>query len=273
MREILDIVKGAVSAKDLVPVLTHVAIHDGRICGYDGRVYIDAPAPAFKGLSFTVPALRFIAALESCGDEVPHVSTTEGRCLIVARNTKITLPIGPIETFPRVEADESKRLRLRPGLIGALRLLQPFVGDDASRPWASGVLIEKGRMLATNNISIADLTFPGPTTRSYILPSFAIDELTRIGIDPSYMTLVDNAVTFYIEGDIWIRSKLIAEPWPESAPGIIDQFHEGARLTPVPMQLREAIERVRPFCEDAKAPIVVASGQERRRQGARCRRR
>lgn len=256
MLDVLHIVRGAVSTKDLVPVLTHVALHDGRMCGYNGRLYIDAPAPGFEKLSFTVPAERFIAAIEACGTEAPRIKVVDGRCVIVTRNSKVVLPTGPIENFPHVDMDESKRVRLKNQFIASLGLLRPFVGDDASRAWASGVLVANGRMTATNNVSIVELGPLGPPTRSYTLPAFTIDELTRIGLDPGYMTILENAVTFHLPGDVWIRSKLIAEPWPESAPGMIDEFHKDAHFTPIPPALREAVERIRPFCADAKAPIV-----------------
>jgi hypothetical protein len=54
MLDSLQLVRGAVSKERLVPVLSHFAFRDGRVCGFDGRTYINAPAPDIT-LNLTVP--------------------------------------------------------------------------------------------------------------------------------------------------------------------------------------------------------------------------
>jgi hypothetical protein len=46
MRDVLKFVSGAVSTKDVLPVLTHFAFRDQRVHGFNGRVHICAPLPA-----------------------------------------------------------------------------------------------------------------------------------------------------------------------------------------------------------------------------------
>jgi DNA polymerase III sliding clamp (beta) subunit (PCNA family) len=260
MRETLDIVRGAVSAKDLVPVLTHFAIHNGRICGYDGRVFIEAPAMGLGKSSFTIEANRFIAAIDACGLDATTVSATVGRCHIEAGSFSAILPTGPFSAFPTLDLpDGGPPIKVRPGFIDALASLRPFVGDDASRPWASGVLLRDGKALATNNIVIVERPLILPT-RSFILPSFAIDELTRIGRDPSHITVVEGYARFYLPGDVVLLTRLQADAWPESAMQLIDEFHKDVSFKAVPPVLAQSIDRVKPFCADPKSPIVQLNG-------------
>src|SRR5580765_5634703 len=102
MREAFDLVRGAVSKKDLIPVLTHFAIHEGRVHGFNGRVHISAPALDARALpSFTVPALLMTAAVDACRGE-PQFEVRDSQVHIKdsASSFRATLPTGPIDSFP-----------------------------------------------------------------------------------------------------------------------------------------------------------------------------
>lgn len=257
MLEILNIVKGSVSAKDLVPVLTHFALHEGRICGYDGRVYIDAPYAYADRHSFTVPAVAFIAAMEVCEGHNSMFSVGNGFLKITSGFFSARLPTGPMENFP-VVVPEGKRIKHAGGLLKAFRKLKPFMGEDASRPWASGVLIKGAKAIATNNIVIAEV----PITlalKDCIIPVFAIEELLRLDREPLAYSQTEDSVTFYLPGDIWLRTKLVAGDPPVSLPTIVKELSKGAKWTAVPADLKEAVNRVQPFCANKAAPLVMLS--------------
>lgn len=254
MLEILNIVKGSVSAKDMVPVLTHFALHEGRLCGYDGRVYIDAPYAYADRHSFTVPAIEFIAAMEVCEGQSSVFSVGDGFLNITSGQFKARLPIGPMENFPSIEP-EGKRVKHSGGLLESFRKLRPFIGEDASRPWSSGIIIKGARAIATNNIVIAEV----PLTLALadcIIPVFAIEELLRLDLEPLAYSQTPEAITFYLPGDIWLRTKLVAGEVPASLPTIVKELHKGAKWTDVPPDLADAVSRVRPFCAHKAAPLV-----------------
>jgi hypothetical protein len=258
MLDALNIVKGAVSTKDLIPVLTHVAIDQGRITGFNGRTYISAPAPQLQGLSFTVPAAQFIAAVAAC--EGPAEYTQGEGCLGVSSGDfSATLPTLPIEGFPQPPPPE-KRKRWKGGLLPVLRLLRPFVSQDASRPWSAGIAFAGAKALATNNVVLAQAPFPTLATPSVTLPVEAVDELLRLGLDPLYVSFTASAACFYLPGEVQLWTNLVAEPWPDGALALVGQLHQGAQWTPVPPGLLSAVRRVLPFVADAKAPVVVLGG-------------
>ncbi len=255
MLDALQIVKGAVSTKDLVPVLTHIALHEGRICGFDGRVYIDAPAKEAAGLSCTIPAVQFTAAIEACGDTELTMEFKDTSCVIRAGTFTVRLPTGPMENFPRTDLEGAKKAIKTKGLLAAFRTLRPFIGEDASRPWSSGILMMGIKATATNNIVIAEVPLPVmmPTC---VVPVFAIDELLRLGLEPTHYAKTPEALIFYLPGDIWLRTKLIAGDWPPAAHTIIREFHGKAKWKKVQPNLMAAVERVMPFCANKSAPIV-----------------
>jgi hypothetical protein len=147
-----------------------------------------------------------------------------------------------------------------------LRALQPFIGEDASRPWCGSIKVVGNHAYATNNIVLvqAPLAFPG----SFALPVYAVEELLRIGSEPVGYALEDNAVTFYLPGDIWLRATLLENGWPDAA-AALSAVHQGAKLRKVPPGLRAAVERLVPFCPNPKLPMVrMADGAVQTEDGA-----
>ena len=102
MIETLRIVRGAVSTKDFVPILTHVAVHEGRVHAFDGRVAISAPIDLPRSLSFTVPLIPFVAALEACEGAKIKIVHKDESVTVTAGTFRATLPTGKIADFPLV---------------------------------------------------------------------------------------------------------------------------------------------------------------------------
>ena len=133
------------------------------------------------------------------------------------------------------------------GLIPAVKALKPFVGTDASRPWAMGILLRDKSAFATNNIILAEhwIGYPMPNVN---LPVSAINELARIGEEPIGVRLGEHSITFYFEGDRWLRSQLLSTEWPDIG-ALLNVASQDADMKPVPEGLYEAVETVKPFLE------------------------
>lgn len=257
MLDALQFVRGAVSTKDLVPVLTHFAFHQGRLHGFNGRVHISAPLPKkFAEYSFTVPAVPFLAAWQEDSDL--RRAQTEGFIEVYHGKFCAQLPIGPVEQFPVVELT-GKMKRMRGGLIPILRSLRPFIGEDASRAWSSGIHFQGAIALATNNVVLVEAAVPIESgLLSFTLPVFAVDELIRIDVEPVGYRLEEEALTFFLPGGVWVRSCLFKEPWPD-AKAVLTVAHTGAALRPVDPELAGAVERLVPFCPDPALPSIRLS--------------
>jgi hypothetical protein len=253
MKDTLMFVRGAVAQKDLVPVLTHFHFYDGRVQGGNGRLAIDAPLPELRGVDVTVPAKRFLSAVDACDGE-PTMNVTDAGRLSLRRNRfRALLPLAEHESYPRA-VPEGERYDVDAGLVDALRRLVPFVSEDASRPWSRGVLLRDGYAYATNNVVIARVpcTWDAPAVN---LPAEAIAELVRVKRALQYVQQTDKSVTFHYDGGAWMRSALYDLAWPS-----VDQFFapdEGAVLRDVPDGVAAGVESLLPFVEDAAFPRIV----------------
>lgn len=273
MLDSLQIVRGAVSKERLIPVLSHFAFKGGRVCGFDGRVYINAPAPDAASLDVTVPARPFLTAYDAMRERaeqsegalevrLTHVAE-ENKVRVNCGRFRVTLPAGRTDAFPFMDSvGQKKRVKVGGGLLDVLALLRPFVGEDASRPWSASVRVCGAVAFATNNVALAAAGMPEnwPLT-DVVLPVQAVDELLRIGLEPTHVVVDAQSCTFYLPGDVWLRTALIAAPWPDAA-GTLKAAFAGARLRAAPTaRWVQAVEAVRPFCPDAKHEVVVLEGR------------
>jgi DNA polymerase III sliding clamp (beta) subunit (PCNA family) len=250
MQSALSFVRGAVATKDLVPILTSFHIYDGRIQGCNGKLSIDTPCPDLVGFDFTVHAPGFLKAVDACGGE-PTISQKEAGFLAISRGSfKARLPLSPHEEFPRQHPEGEMGEPIGGPLLPLLKQLSPFIGDDASRPWACGVLFRGGQAFATNNVVVAGVPAV-KFERSLNLPSFLVDELLRIGKEPTSVLANNDQITFRFADGSWIKSSLLSAEWPP----VENMLQEGLRST-IPEGLLSAVERILPFCPDPKVPLI-----------------
>jgi hypothetical protein len=254
-------VKGAVSKKDLIPTLTHLAFTGTHVHGFNGHLHICAPSPEFKSLpSITVPALRLLPILDSIADDTIRFSVKEGVLRVSAGRLRASIPTGKIEDFPMNDAPP-KGKALKAALLPMLAKVRPFISEDASKAWSQTVRIEEDFAYATNNVAI--IAHPVPkqlraVLKGVLLPVFIIDELLRIGIEPvSIAWDAGSTVSFWYESGAWIRCALPALEWP-NAKTTLKIVHDGQKrkLKRIPPHLAEAVAQLRPLCPDATMPVI-----------------
>lgn len=260
IRDSLIMVRGAINERNLVSVLTHFCIHDGRIYGSNGRVSIDAPFPILRPERTVVPAGPFFRAVDKCeGDPIIEIAdeymTLKSR---VRKMRKIRLPLSqdaysiPVTQGTRYEVPDHYR--------HALLKVREFVSRDASRPWAMGILHSDEYLYATNNVILVRTPCEWPPEYPIFgLPSFAADEVIRIGAkrDLEWIWESDNQVVYQFEKDIWVRSVLHEAEWPNVA----EMIPDCSNLPVIPANFKDVTRDMIPFNEDLKFPIVKYDGK------------
>ena len=252
MLDTLRLVRGAVSTKDIVPVLTHFMIYDGRIQGANGKIAIDATLPQTKHFQAVLPAERFLKAVDACQGD-PKMTFSDGKVIIKHKKFTARVSVLPLEDFPFSRLEEGDEMPFPDGFLGKLSALQGFIATDASRPWACSVMLSDGHMYATNNVVLArtKLDWWQATT---ILPAYAVDELLRIGVPPNQFRMSKTAL-FFIYDDFWMKAQRFSDDWPTSLPTLCEQI--SSDLTVVHPELLDAVSTLKPFFPDEKIPIVV----------------
>lgn len=259
----LKFVQGAVAKKDFVPALTHFHIGEGRVYGFNGTLAISTPTDL--AVTATPKAVSFIKAVERIPDNTEVV-------LNLTEAGKLGVRAGRFRAYVECHEDSTGVVRVAPagdyvelpgGILPILRKLAPFMGVDASRPWAMGVLLKGQSAFATNNIILIEhwlpMHFPTPLT----IPAEAIKEMLRIGAEPIGIQVEERAVTFHYTSGAWLRTALFSTEWPDLA-AVLDRDHSAQ---PVPADFFDAVQRLDAFADKAnrlhlRGGIVATSEHE-----------
>jgi hypothetical protein len=253
----LRFVQGAISTSRAgLPDMEHYRIEDNRITAFNGRMALSAPF----GLAIKAypKAADFYKAVRACeGAEEVKVKLTEGGKLGIATDTfrAYVSSLPDVEYYPQPEGALSPCPET---LLDDLKLVAPFVGEDASRPWGTGVLFDHGCLTATNNVVILRVwnDHGMPTIN---LPGFAVNELLRIGELPT-MIQTDgiSCITFHYLDGSWLKAFLLATEWPRE---LMDRiFAEPAEFQYLPEDMAAAVETMAAFVDGPSSPIYFEDG-------------
>ena len=249
MIEQLRFVQGAVAKKDIVPELTHFCIENGRIKSYNGRIALSCPIPL--DLNVRPKAVPFIAAIRACETEVALHMTPTGRLGIKAGKFKAFIECDE-KPFPEVFPDGTL-MECPDDFLHTLRLLEPFVSDDASRPWSRAIHFKGDHALATNNVVLVQHKMKATFPRDCALPHAGVMEALRIGENPISLLMAENHLSLYYEGDRWLRVQLITEPAPDMHAVIEANWASPADFVNVPADLPAALDTLSPFIDKVGA--------------------
>lgn len=252
----LKFVRGAISRKDYQPALTHFLIKDRRVMGYDGVIALSSPIDI--DIEAAPKALPFIKAIERCTSETTSIALSPtGRINLRSGAFRATIDCTEEREVLHSVQPEGTEIKTSDEFIRALNMLEPFIGTDASRPWALGVLLRGYSAYATNNIIVAQYWL-GEHLPDINLPAQAIKELIRINEFPVSVQLDTNSVTFHFEGDRWLRTQLLATDWPD-VESLLNKAFDASFLKPFPSGFFEAIETLGPFV-DKEGRVLFRSG-------------
>ena len=238
----LKFVQGAVAKKDFVPELCHFHIKDGQVKGYNGILGISCPIAL--NLDVTPNATQFVKAIQTCKETVALHVTDGGRLAIKSGKFRAFIDCIPGD-FPEV-GPEGIPIKIENGILPALKILAPFIAEDASRQWARGILLRGDSAFATNNVALLQYWLGSPFPIDLNIPKAAVAELLRIGEEPVEVLVADASVTFKFEGDRWLRTQTYDLAWPDVTP-ILDR---PSTQQTVPDGLWEAVEDLSPFVDD-----------------------
>lgn len=240
----LKFVKGAVATKDFVPELTHFRIENGFVKGFNGRLALCSPIEL--DIEANPKAKPFIKAIETCKDVISMHITPTGKLSIKSGKFRALVDSTPSE-YPNVEP-EGEYVDINGPIVETLKILSPYMGVDASRPWACGILLDGNTATATNNIIIAQRWMETYFPLKLVIPDKAVKEIVRIGEEPSGVQVSNTTMTFHYEDGRWLRTNLIELGWPEDS--VRKLLERESDPQPIPEGMFEALENLVPFTEE-----------------------
>lgn len=261
MLNALNFVKGAVARKDFAPVLTHFFIDAGRITGYNGRMALSSPIDL--DLTLRPKAIEFIKALNTCKGVISMHAMPNGSLVVKSGAFKALVQCST-DPFPKLDITGTE-VELSHSLLAPLKMLAPFISEDASREWSRGILFRGQTAVATNNIVIVEAWLKSVFPIEVNLPKNAVVELLRIGIEPDKM-IVRQApndagelevvgCTFMYPNGRWLMTHTISTQWPD----ITRVFARSGEPKPIPPTLFSGVDDISPFCDEDRR-IFLSSG-------------
>lgn len=209
----LKFVQGAVARKDFVPELTHFHIKDRMVKSFNGSLALCAPI----NIDFDIKpkAVEFIKAIQGCKMEAVQLSITPtGRLSVKSGRFKALIEC--LDTsFPDV-VPEGQWVSLEGiSILPALKKLQDYIGEDASRKWSMGILLRGQCAYATNNVILVEYNLGVDFPVEINIPAKAVAEIVRIGKEPKGIMISTSSVTFMYDRDHWVKTMLYDLGWPD----------------------------------------------------------
>jgi len=248
----LKFVQGAIAKKDFVPALAHFRIEDGKVKGYNGQMGLCGPIAL--DLAVTPKAVPFVRAIEACRDTIAMHLTANGRLSVKSGKFKAFVECID-QPYPDV-TPEGEVIAMTGEFLKTLKILSPFIAEDASRPWARGILFRGQSAYATNNVVIVEhwLGFDFPVTVN--VPKAAIVELIRINEEPTSIQVSGTSITFHFTGDRWLRTQTFELDWPDVS-RVLDR---PSNPVDVPAEFFESLDDLTHFVGEHEAVIFNADG-------------
>lgn len=245
----LKFVRGAIKKNNVSPELEHYQIGDGQIVGFNGYMAIGAPIDL--PVVANPRADLFFKALEACGDEnITLAMGEDGRLRIRAGKFSALIPCVTQDLYKA--RPQGEKFSCPKGYAAACKSLHKLISDDATRPWAMGMLHDAGSLYVTNNVIILQqwVGFDSPT---FTIPRFAVAEVARIGIDPIEVQVSKGTVTFHYSDGRWLRTQQLESQWPlETVNRILGEAGTGS---PLPERIFDGIRTITPFSTDMTTAI------------------
>ena len=243
MLKALKFVQGAVSKKDFLPALTHFRIQSGTVRSYNGIMALCTPIPL--DIDCIPKAETLVKAIGHCDETVSLSITPTGRLSVRSGTFKALIDCVQEET-PHVLPEGDLIDIDGPALLQAFDIIYPFIGDDASRPWTNGVLLDKQSAFATNNVTLIQYWLGTDFPKVCNIPRACIKEMLRIGEPPIHAQIAENSITFHYAENRWIRTQLFSTEWPD-----LDKILsiESQKMAPLDSRIFEGLLKLKPFVD------------------------
>lgn len=230
--------------KDFVMALTHFQIKNGYVKGHNGGLTLCAPIAL--DIDVNPKATQFVKAITTCSEMIQLHLTASNRLSV--KSGKFRAYVDCIEEGFPYTAPEGDSVELPDGILKALKCLLPFIAEDASRPWARGILFRDQSAFATNNVVLIEHWLGYRFPVSINIPKAAVAEMVRIDEEPVRLQMTENSVTFFYPGDRWLKTQLYSLEWPDLSK-VLDRPNNPQEP---PAGLWEALDDVAPFADNLR---------------------
>lgn len=245
MLEQLKFVAGAVAKKDFLPAMTHFVIENGFVRSFNGTLAICSPIPI--DINCKPKALTMVKAIGQCKD----ASTTT---MAMTPAGRLSIKNGSFRAL--IECVEESAVHVMPEgdiveidgkmMVECFKVLEPFIGDDASRPWSNGILFQGMSAFATCNVVLVERWLGVQFPRNVVIPLSAVREVLRVGEPPTHAQCTDKSFTFHYSDGRWIRTQLLD---PTAWPQLDKILNRDCKPVPLADGMFDGLATIKPFAD------------------------
>lgn len=248
MRDEVDWITDALSAKNIAREMTHYRVESGEIRATDGRLTaghpFDHPGP------FLVPGSEFEKLVRRMPDDCT-LTVKEDSIVLRSGRSSGNIKTLPVEQWSYPGIDEDGWQDAPEGLIDVLKKIRPFVSDNATQAWALGVALQYGYAYATNNIAIAGARIDSVGDINCILPVWAVDFIVDRSEGLESWQWTANYVAFRWANGAWMRAQLIDSTFPANASEAVRKMENYLPPQAISDEFRKAFTKAIELCSDA----------------------
>jgi hypothetical protein len=201
--------------------------------------------------------MLFYKVIDSCNGPTTLELQENGQLLIRSGRMRAHVPCIDDTGYHAVPTGKSQPAPER--FVEMLKAVEPYISDDASRPWAMGAMFDGPSLYATNNVIFVQY-WTGLNFKPGInVPGFAVREIIRTGLQPTLLQSDENSLTIHYEDGRWIKTQLYDTAWPMD---VVERIFAEAPddSQPLPEGFVDAVESVTRFVEDKSDPIYFING-------------
>lgn len=245
LKDAIDWVKDALAAKDILQHFTCYYVAEGRIWATNGRLVACHPFP-YTGEPFLVSG-EDLGRLVNAAKGDPSLVVTPQTVRVESGKFKGTLKKVDASQWP-FKAMDFPAAGWAPAdeeFIQCLKLLRPFVSENATQPWATCIGFAPGWAFATNNVAVARYPLPG-NTHTVLFPEWAVDFVLSRTLGLKEWSGDPQSLFFRWENGAWLRALAVNETFPPTAGAIIEKQRpeDDAPQHEITPEYREVFERV-----------------------------
>lgn len=215
----------------------HIVFENGNVRAFNGLVHLQAPSDLDDQETFAVNFDRLATALRAVEGEDCEVRTNANH--LVLKRGKLTVRVRKLGVDAgyrtALTAPPKKQRTSAAGFLDALRLVAPFVSEDASRPWSVAALMRGGWLYATNNLALVrhpiedageELRIPGQAIPLLL----ALNDVTWYAKNGTQIMIgcKDGLLSFPEAGGDWPDVAAFFAQRPKRMPAAPDDLHDAA---------------------------------------------
>lgn len=195
-----------------VPAYRHLLIRQGRVYSCNG--FVTYSAPIALDLDVIVPGALLAATLKAC-KEAPRLTLSSDRGRLTIDSGTLSVQLDCLTEPVTVPFPQGLRVDLLHDIRPALRRVLPFVSTDTSKRWACGAKLTGGRLLATNNVALAEVALPLPLAGEAVIPRPFIEAVLRVKAAPVAIMIGQASVSIWYPSGAWITGRTYPDQWPK----------------------------------------------------------